>query len=252
MGRGLLIGVDAGSTTCKAVLFDLEGGELVAVSAWKNWIYLQLWLRSHAPQWLGTTHVYRFILGRLTGSDPFGTLPSDDLDHQIEWQIAKIREMLESLIARGTRDGFEVIVLNYPDRPALIHGGDYTKSTYHGLPTKILGSRGNEHMKHLREAIRGTGAHYVDGMRIFLDRGYAADEIDALYLEDDPHMNERGNALLAEIMSEKGDDSVLLVEVDRVEKNRLCGGETHLTPGRSTGPWPNRNRSKCRERRWSW
>ena len=74
------------------MLFDLEGGELVAVSAWKNWIYLQLWLRSHAPQWLGTTHVYRFILGRLTGSDPFGTLPSDDLDHQIEWQIAKMKE----------------------------------------------------------------------------------------------------------------------------------------------------------------
>jgi len=195
------------------VLFDLEDGELVPVAAWKNWIYLQLWLRTHAPQWVKETNGYRFILGRLSGSDPFWALPSDDLDHQAQWQIEKIALLVDRLVRTGKRDGFEVVVVNFPDRPALRFGGDYTKSTYFGLPVSILGPRGNEHMETLGEAIRSTGAHYVDAMQIFLDQDYGATELDALYLEGDPHMSRRGNAALAEIIA---DEVLRAVPVERL------------------------------------
>ncbi len=198
----LVIAIEPKDLAGASVLFDLEGGELVPVSARKNWIYLQLWLRTNVPEWLRSTHIFRFLLGRLTGSDPFGTLPSRDLDHQIDWQIRKIQRMLERLVARGERDGFELFILNYPDRLALAAGGDYTQSTYFGFPTSILGPRGNEHMDRLRDVVLATGAHYVDAMQIFLERGYDPEKIAALYLPDDPHMTPRGNAVLAELIAD--------------------------------------------------
>ena len=185
------------------VLYDIKDGELVPVAAWKNWIYLQLWVRTFAPKWVKETNAYRYILRRISGSDPFRTLPSDDLDHQAQWQIEKIALLIDRLVRTGKRDGFEVFVVNFPDRPALLFDGDYTKSTYFGIPVSILGPRGNEHMKNLGEAIRSTGAHYVDAMQIFLNRGHKATGQDGLYLNDDPHMSRRGNAVLAEIIADE-------------------------------------------------
>jgi len=184
------------------VLFDLEGGELVRVPAWKNWIYLQLKLRTTLPEWLQGTRVFGFLAGRLTGSDFFRTLPSSDLDSQIQWQLEKIRWMVADLVERGREDGFEVLVIHYPDRPALVHGGDYRMSSYFELPVQILGPRGNEHMDRLAEVIVETGAHSVDGMKIFLDRESDGTEIDSLFLAADPHMNERGNRMLAGIVAD--------------------------------------------------
>ena len=185
------------------VLFDLEGEELVPVSGWKNWIYLQLWLRTHTPDWIKRTHLYRFLVGRLAGSDPFGTIGFRDLDEQIQWQIDKIERLVGDLVARGERDGYEVLVVNYPDRPALLHGGDYRRSTYFGLPVHILGPRGNLHMERLRDVIGASGAHFIDGMDIFVERDHEAGELDALFLWDDPHMSRAGNEELAEIVAEE-------------------------------------------------
>ena len=184
------------------MLYDLESGQLVPVSAWKNWIYLQLKLRSAVPEALKASRVYGFVAGLLTGSDPFGTIPASDLDAQIEWQIEKIRWMVEDLVSRGREEGFEVLVLFYPDRPALVHGGDYSKSGYFELPSLILGARGNEHMARLVVAVQESGAHTLDAMRVFLQRRSSGVDVESLYLEDDPHMNERGNRLLAETIAE--------------------------------------------------
>ena len=184
------------------VLYDIEDGELVPVSAWKNWIYLQLGLRSATPEWLKKTRLYDFLLGRLTGRDPFGALPSEELDQQITWQIQKIGLLVEALVAQGKEEGFEVLVVNYPDQPALLAGGDYTKSSYFGLPVSILGPRANEHMNRLRDVLLAGGAHFTDAMQVFLDRRFAGTEIESLYLSNDPHMSERGNQVLAEILAD--------------------------------------------------
>ena len=184
------------------VLYDIEDGKLVSVAAWKNWIYLQLGVRSAAPEWLTKTRLYAFLLGRLTGRDPFGTLPSEDLDDQIEWQIEKIALFVDALLERGKEEGFELLVVNYPDQRAFLAGGDYAKSTYFGLPDRILGPRANEHMERLKDVLRQSGAHFSDVMQVFLDRRFAHAEIESLYLPGDPHMSERGNRVLAEIVAD--------------------------------------------------
>ena len=47
--------------------------------------------------------------------------------------------VIKALVERGSEEGFELLVVNYPDQPAFLAGGDYTKSTYFGLPERILG-----------------------------------------------------------------------------------------------------------------
>lgn len=198
------------------VLYDIEEDRLVPVAAWKNWIYLQLGLRSVAPEWLKDMRLYEFVAGKLSGSDPFGTLPSDNLDDQIAWQIEKIGLFIEALVELGREDGFEVLVVNYPDLPALLAGGDYTQSEYFGLPIQILGPNANVHMDRLRRVIRDSPAHFVDVMDIFLDRGLTDYEIQELYLVGDPHMSERGNRVLAEIIA----DTILGAEASSLHRQR--------------------------------
>lgn len=183
------------------VLYDLDQGQLVPVAAWKNWIYLQLKLRSTVPDALKSSRIYGFMAGLLTGSDPFGTIPSSVLDVQIEWQIEKIRRMVGDLVARGRQQGFRVLVVYFPDQPALVHGGDYAKSGYFDLPSRILGPRGNEHMAHLQRVVGETGVETLDAMQVFLRRESAGVDVKSLFLEGDPHMNEAGNRVLAEIVA---------------------------------------------------
>ncbi|MED5262228.1 MAG: GDSL-type esterase/lipase family protein [Myxococcota bacterium] len=183
------------------VLYDFDGEQWGPVPAWKNWIYLQLKLRSVVPEALKESRVYGFVAGYLTGSDPFGTLPESDRDAQAEWQIEKIGWMVEDLVSRGRERGFEVLVVFYPDRPALVHGGDYSKSGYFDLPFLILGARGNEHMARLQEVVDGSGAQTLDAMQVFLRRQASGLDVESLYLDGDPHMNERGNRFLAEVIA---------------------------------------------------
>jgi hypothetical protein len=182
------------------VLYDLDGDELVRVGAYRNWIYWQLILRSHTPAWLKASKLYGFVLGKLSGSDLLRTLPPGGLDAQIEWQIAKIERIVDRLVARGREEGFRVLVVNYPDRPALRAGGDYTRSTYFELPVQILGPRGNEHMAELLAMLERSGAEVIDGMQVFLERSRQRGDLEALYLGADPHMSRFGNRTFARML----------------------------------------------------
>jgi hypothetical protein len=184
------------------VLYTIADGKLADVPAWHNWIYLQLWLRSSAPEFLRDTGWYRFALQRLTGSDPFGTLPSAELDTIVEWQIDKIGLMIEEMLALGREHDFELMIVNYPDRSALEHRGDYRHGTYfRGSAINVLGGAANRHIDRLRREIRDSDAHFVDGLEAFVARSGSPDETKSLYLPGDAHMSRIGNRLFAEVLA---------------------------------------------------
>ncbi|MDB4433394.1 GDSL-type esterase/lipase family protein [bacterium] len=184
------------------VLYTLRDGALVPVSAWRNWVYLQLRLRTDVPPLLKMTRLYAFTVGRLPESDPFRLLPSRDRDELIEWQIDKILRMLGELRALGERRGFEVLIVNFPDRATLDYGGDYRHTTYFRHPVRILGDNANQHMERLLDGIAGSGVYFFDALEALLALGWEAGEYAELYLRDDPHMSERGNQLLAALVAD--------------------------------------------------
>ena len=182
------------------VLFTLTDGALTQVPGWHNWIYLQLRLRSDVPEFLKWTRLYQFAVGRVAGSDPFRVIPDGELDSQIRWQIDKIERILEQTVELGRRHGFELVILNYPDRTALLGDGDYRDVRYFQLDIKVLGDGANEHMARVRAVFDRSGAHVIDALGAFRDRGFSREEIDSLYLGEDPHMSALGNRELAQLL----------------------------------------------------
>lgn len=185
-----------------SVLYSLDEGSLVPVPAWHNWIFLQLSLRTRVPEPLRRTRLYEFAVSHLTGSDPFGVLPSRNPDELNAWQIDKILKMTEELIALSEARGFALLIVNYPDKTAIDHGGDYRHGTYFKLPVNVLGVNANAHMARLRAGLASSGAHFVDALDAFLTLDWTPNEYAGLYLGDDPHMSRAGNGLLAEILAE--------------------------------------------------